>query len=332
MTLPPWPFLVFELSIYVLAILSLVHAWRRTNGRYFAFSIIAALIYGLVSENLQIRTTSEYYYNRFLVMMCLDTSNVGFSVGSYQCNSTDYCVPLVISTMESLIIYAVMFTSDRLGFAWGARPFLDALLAVSIDTWLDPVVAVGFSCITGTVEGNGLGFWVWELTAENPGEWFGIPLNNYGGWFLGIFFFSLYIRLGRWRYPPGSQGVLSDIIVPLLAIPLAMVSVALSIIVYVWLLNFMTQAQLLLLIFGVSLLVVLYFGRDSERGHQADWLILSIPLFLYEFCLFVPLIRGIYAGQAGLWLVAAGSMIIGFICFYLWPCTWIGGGAQHERA
>jgi hypothetical protein len=76
-----------------------------------------------------------------------------------------------------------MHLSDRLGKRFDiplyARPFMDALMVVSIDIVLD-VLAVKF------------GGWAW--TTPSGAEWFGVPFENFIGWIYVVLIFSFVAR------------------------------------------------------------------------------------------------------------------------------------------
>lgn len=159
--MPSPTFLVFEFTVYVLALLCLRHALYR--GRYRALEFVVGIVYGLLLEAATIWQLQGYHYGRFLVMF-----------GE---------VPLCVGVGWGVIIYSAMETSDRWGLAPWARPLADALQAWNIDLSMDAIAIR-------------LGFWTWAV----PGEWFGVPYGNFFAWFVVTASFSGFIRLLRgWR-------------------------------------------------------------------------------------------------------------------------------------
>ena len=105
-------FVVFELSVYALALLTLRHAMR--HSRFAVATLLAGIVYGVLLEYATILAYQAYSYGQFLVMF----------FGA---------VPLCIGVSWGIIIYSAIETSDRLGLPWILRPLLDTLLALTID-------------------------------------------------------------------------------------------------------------------------------------------------------------------------------------------------------
>jgi uncharacterized membrane protein len=97
-------------------------------------------------------------------------------------------VPLLIPIAWFMMSYPSFIIANRLipsgKNIWAWRLSVAAVGAVVMTAWdlaLDPMMVAG-------------GHWVWE----EPGAYFGIPLQNYWGWWLTIFVaFILFLSLGR---------------------------------------------------------------------------------------------------------------------------------------
>jgi hypothetical protein len=313
--MPPVSFLIFELGIYALALISLVHAARQ--GRYLVMGIVAAAVFSFVGESLVIRVTQEYYYSRFLIMLCRSAG--GWRI-TPACQPPNYCVPLVIPIMEAIIIYAAMTTSDRLRPPWPARSLLDGLLALCIDLGIDPIVSIGVQCDVPSQPGaatNGLGFWIWALNSTEE-HLLGVDLNNYAGWFLGVAVFSFALRLSRGWFQPSSRSLLGDVAAAALALLLAMLVFAGVVVIYHWIRTHMPEWIPFTMIVGASFLTVLRFGRSVQRDNPIDGVLLAVPLCFYLFSFGALLLADMYLQRPlliPLWLT---MFALGALAF-TWP-------------
>ncbi|HLF29276.1 MAG TPA: carotenoid biosynthesis protein [Anaerolineae bacterium] len=325
--MPPLAFLIFEIGVYVLAVLCLWHAWR--HARYLAIALVVAIGYSYATEIFAINLIHEYYYNRFLIMICRDMT-LPWGV-QLSCAAPSSCVPLAIPVMEAMILYAAIQTSNRLALPWAARPVLDGLLAISIDLVMDPIVSASVSCqqsiLPRTIE-PGVGFWVWLLKPTQtvfgitlPEHLlFGIPLNNFSGWFLSVVIFSFMLRIGWKRIPPESKGILGDLIAPIAAIPLTLLAFTGVIAVYQWLIKNLLGSEWILvaLILAASILVVLRFARQANRANPLDLFLLAVPLFFQLYFLVVLFASDLHRRQPALVPFAAVLFPISLLLFS-WP-------------
>lgn len=199
-SLPDPYFLIFELMVYVLFGLSLLHAWRK--GPHRIWQLAAGVLFGLLLEWATIQQLQAYVYGRFLFML-----------GE---------VPVPVGVAWGTIIYAVRLYSDSTGLPEWARPVLDSLLALNIDLSMDAIAIR-------------LGFWQWDMPIDI--QFFGVPYANFWAWFWVVFSFSAGLRLllgwklplGRWIAPPGA--VLMGV-VGVLATNRLIVSLASDLVVY----------------------------------------------------------------------------------------------------
>ena len=325
--MPPLSFVIFELGVYVLALICLRHAWRRT--RYLAIAFLVAIVYSFSTEIFAINLLHEYYYNSFFVMICRDPS-MPWGV-NLSCTASSSCVPLAIPVMEGIVIYAVIETSNRLNLPWAARPVLDGLLAISIDLVMDPIVSAGLACQAPqqpALVGHGLGFWVWQLlpvrtvfgiTLKQELLW-GVPLNNFTGWLLGVAIFSFMLRLGWRSIPPGSKGILGDFIAPILAIPLTLLAFTGVVFVYEWLIQNVLGSEWILaaLILSAGILVILRFARRARRDNPIDRVILAVPFSLHLYFLGVLFASNLYREEPVLIVVSAALFPLSLLLFS-WP-------------
>jgi uncharacterized membrane protein len=243
-------------------------------------------------------------------------------------------VPLAISVMEAMIIYAAVQTSRRLELPWMTRPILNGLLAMTIDLVMDPIVSASVPCQSSPVIlppaplEPGVGFWVWRLVPQHtvfgvtlPEHlFFGIPLNNFSGWFLGVVIFTFMLEAGWRRIPPESKGVLGDFIVPAVAIPLTMIVFTGVIAVYQWLIKYVlgTEWILVALILAASILVILRVAPRAKRNNPLDLFLLAIPLFFHLYYLVALFASELYQKQPEL-IVLAVVLIPTSLLLFSWP-------------
>src|SRR3954447_9481139 len=239
-------FLIFELSVYLLGLLCLRHAWRR--GLPFVSELVSGMVYGVLLEYATIQTYHSYTYGRFLVM-----------IGG--------AVPLCIGVSWGIIIYTAMATSDQRVASWWLHPWVDALLALLIDLSMDAVAIR-------------LGFWTWGI----PGPWFGVPLGNFYGWFVVVASFSLLLRLGRHLAQRGRGRRWVGALVPVLAVPVSVVMLLVCLDLYGRLLDLGISAWLILAMLlagsGGATLVGLRHDRPTD---PMDRVVLAVPLFFHLF-------------------------------------------------
>ena len=158
-------FIVFELIIYALFFLCLIHAWR--SGPAVVWQLVAGVLFGLLLEYGTIQELQAYSYGRFLIML-----------GD---------VPLPIGVAWGCIVYSARLFSDASNLPAWARPLLDGLLALNIDLSMDAIAIR-------------LGFWKWAINLNS--QFFGVPYANFWAWFWVVASFSAGLRLVMaWKNP-----------------------------------------------------------------------------------------------------------------------------------
>lgn len=325
--MPPLAFTIFEVGVYALTLICLRHAWR--NGRYLAIALIVGFVFSFLNELFAINLLNEYYYNSFLIMLCRDPLGAGVHMA---CNTpSSGCVPLAIPLMEGTVIYAAIMTSNRLKLPWAIRPVLDGFLAISIDLVMDPVVSASLNCVPGAPHNtvaHGIGFWVWKLLPERtvlgitlPQHLiFGIPLNNFTGWFLGIIIFSLMLRIGWRLIPPESKGLFGDVIVPVLAIPATLIVFTAVIYVYELLIKYALGSEWILvaILFIASILLIALSARHAKRDNPIDPVILAVPVLYQTYFLVMLFATNLYREEPVLITVSV-ILFPASVLLFGWP-------------
>jgi len=194
-----WLTYFFEIYFEVLYLVFLVRfiflkRWSRL------LNFLSATLFGLSIEYLSIFIYDSYHYSTlFLLQFGRDPNNV----------------PLVVAFCWAMIITCSMDTTDHFGLHPISRPFLDTLLALTLDLTMDAIAI--------RIDG---GFWDWGYglpTYISPLTYFGVIWANYMGWFLIVLIFSSILRLERkiWRDKVNLLVIVYHLIVPFLGyIPL----------------------------------------------------------------------------------------------------------------
>ncbi|MFN8641791.1 MAG: carotenoid biosynthesis protein [Candidatus Binatia bacterium] len=91
-------------------------------------------------------------------------------------------IPLAIPIFEGSLAFVALWTSRFLGGPLLLRPIFAGLALVTVDAFLDPIVASTYDC-GGNLIRQGLGFWRWYVDPAYIADWYGIPLFNFAGWY-----------------------------------------------------------------------------------------------------------------------------------------------------
>jgi len=159
-------FIAIEIAMVILFMIVLADAARCWNkDRHKLVLLLLAFVYALIFENLNMfighGQIGSYFYNP------------GFKIFIWH-------TPLFIALAWACLIYTAMHLTDMLKLKTLTKPFMDALIIVSIDLTMD-VVAVR------------QGLWTWVGFSSFDG-WFGVPANNFIGWLFVAFTFSFLFR------------------------------------------------------------------------------------------------------------------------------------------
>ena len=152
-----------ELSLLVFSITSLLVILRE--WRTAPLLVLSGMIWGLLGEYIGL--------------------NYGFPFGSYRYlafkGAEVLGVPYPIIIAWGIYLYTSYLASASFLREKLKRAFFASFLMVNLDLAIDPVMVAR-------------GLWAWN----QRGEWFGIPLSNYAGWFAVSLLASLtYARLSK---------------------------------------------------------------------------------------------------------------------------------------
>jgi hypothetical protein len=283
-----------ELLAYGWTFFCIRHAWRR-GGWPVVVVLIAGGLYGLILEYSSVKANVAYCYDPAMIM--IPPWPVAPPPG-------DPCpigpaVPLWIAFGWMMTIYVAMQTSSRLDLPFYVRPLVDGLLGMSIDWILDPLAAHAL-------------FWQWY----QPGPYYGIPLENFFGWFVTIAAFSLALRLAQRKF--GGNGRMAVYGSPAIAIVAGIAIVTILVKGFVALGAHVSEELMLGATLGAALLIVLPHRFRVKGALPPDWFIIaeSVSYTLYYSALMW--ITGLYAKDPSLVLVSIGVLVFA-TAGYSWP-------------
>ncbi|HYM52553.1 MAG TPA: carotenoid biosynthesis protein [Candidatus Dormibacteraeota bacterium] len=152
-------FLGLELAATAFFVGAALAAARR--GRLPFLELVSAAIFGILLEEGDQLIYGTYHYADDWVLV-IDRA------------------PVVIGLTWALIIAGAMRITDALGVRRRYAPFVDALLAISLDLAFDAIAIR-------------MGLWTWVGVDATQG-WFGVPWGNFYAWLFVTLGFSLLTR------------------------------------------------------------------------------------------------------------------------------------------
>ncbi|MGI8871239.1 MAG: carotenoid biosynthesis protein [Candidatus Limnocylindria bacterium] len=148
-------------------VLAAVAAARR--GRLPLLELLSAAMFGILLEEGDQLIFGSYHYAADWILK-LDRA------------------PIAIGLTWALILAGAMRITDALGVQRRYAPFVDALLAISLDLAFDAIAIR-------------IGLWTWRGVPSNEG-WFGVPAGNFYAWLFVALGFSL---VTRWLRVPATR-------------------------------------------------------------------------------------------------------------------------------
>jgi len=153
-------YLLLEVSAALFFAGAALAALRR--GRLPFLELISAATFGILLEEGDQLVFETYHYSADWIL-AIDRA------------------PVVIGLTWALIIAGAMRLTDALGVRRRYAPFVDAVLAISLDLAFDAIAIR-------------MGLWTWRGIGPTDG-WFGVPAGNFYSWLLVTLAFS---SLTRW--------------------------------------------------------------------------------------------------------------------------------------
>jgi hypothetical protein len=173
-------------------------AWLALRrGRMPVLELVSAALFGLLLEEGDQLIFGTYEYAPEFVL-AIDRA------------------PLVIGLTWALIIAGAMRITDALGVRRRWAPFVDSVLAIMLDLAFDAIAIR-------------MGLWTWRdqatgIPLPSDAAWFGVPAGNFYAWLFVTFGFSLLTRWLRDRAQRGSAMEWLQLLVPIPAFAVLLLS------------------------------------------------------------------------------------------------------------
>ena len=155
-------YVVLELGAATFFVWAAIAALRR--GRLPFLELLSAATFGILLEEGDQLIFETYHYSPHF-LLTVDRA------------------PIVIGLTWALIIAGAMRITDALGVRRRYAPFVDAILAISLDLAFDAIAIR-------------VGLWTWRGIDPSQG-WFGVPAGNFNAWLwvtLAFSFMSRWVR------------------------------------------------------------------------------------------------------------------------------------------
>jgi hypothetical protein len=152
-------YVALELGAASFFVWAAMAAARR--GRLPFLELISAAIFGILLEEGDQLVFESYHYSPHFLL-------------------TADRAPIVIGLTWALIIAGAMRITDALGVRRRYAPFVDSVLAISLDLAFDAIAIR-------------VGLWTWRGMSPSDG-WFGVPAGNFYAWLFVTLGFSLVTR------------------------------------------------------------------------------------------------------------------------------------------
>jgi hypothetical protein len=234
--LEPFPvdWLIQDIIAILLAVFVLAFILRREKRpmivilEMFAFVFLYASIY----ENAAI-VMGLYSYGRSLVM-------IGF-------------VPVSVPLIEALVLLTGLWFLEKTSVPKWAWPVIIGLLGMLQDFSLDPLSIRQVHTVGGVTSAR----WNWLINPATDVNILRIPVFNFPGWMLIMFYGTICLLIGRWWYQKSGFRPLVGYTYPFIAM----------------------FAALLLMISPLSQLL-LWLGPIFQKGQPVEWAMLAFHLLL----------------------------------------------------
>jgi Carotenoid biosynthesis protein len=240
----PAPWLLADLLSLAITVLVIIFIIKKSRHPVVilleSFSFV--LFYASIYENFAV-VQGWYVYGHALLM-----------VGD---------VPLSVPLLEVDVLIAVLWLLEKMEIPVWCKPFIVGLFGTLQDFSLDPYAVRQVFTVNGLTRGR----WSW-LLHEGAANIFGVPVYNFSGWTLIMFYATIFILIGRWWYRRSGYKPVVGYVYPFLMIFLALLAMVSPI------------SQFLL-----------WLGPFFSKGSNAEWIMLSFHL-IFPVLLLILFWRG----------------------------------------
>jgi hypothetical protein len=314
---------VFEIAVYALFLRILWRSVREDRDKTVV--LLAMVVFCTVTEIVALYQTGLYCYDCDLFLLNIPLAHLRGISG--KCGD-NFCLPLCIPLMESVIIYSLWATFRLSDMGIYTQALFCGLTAMLLDMALDPVVStcIGDNCsymphnivsfaidlltrlwivvlnlwpglqssgshsdITSTSQG--LGFWIWH-PKENQEQIFAVLLDNFVGWLFSV---TLITTLVPWVV----KNVSSVWYKRIAALSIALVVNVGILVVIVHIINLLAlythpYASCVFSIILVGHIVQMLAAGRIQRLYPVQWDLLAVPLFIFGFTFVAALSEKIF--------------------------------------
>jgi len=219
-------------------------------------------------------------------------------------------VPLSVPLLEVDVLVTVLWLLEKMQIPTWCKPFIAGLFGTLQDFSLDPYTVRQVF----TVDGLTTGRWSW-LVPEGAVNIYGVPVYNFPGWTLIMFYAAVFILLGRWWYKRSGYKPVVGYVYPFLMIFLALLAMVSPLSQFLlWLAPIFTKGSngewIMLgfhLIFPIILLALFWRGRMKYPVTLKEDLPVFAVIGLFHLSDIIFTIAGGY--KEILWLVLLSSAV-----------------------
>ena len=229
-------------------------------------------------------------------------------------------VPLSVPLLELDVLVTVLWLLEKMEIPTWCKPFVAGLFGMLQDFSLDPYTVRQVFTVNGLTSGR----WSW-LLPQGAANIYGVPVYNFPGWTLIMFYATVFILLGRWWYKRSGYKPVVGYVYPFLMIFLALLAMVSPLSQFLlWLAPFFTKgssAEWIMLAFHVILpailLAVFWRGRmKSPLTLKEDYPIFAVVVLFHLSDILFTLAGGFHEV---LWLILLTSavhfVLLGLIYF-----------------
>jgi hypothetical protein len=241
----PAPWLLADLLTLLVTLLVAVFIIRKSQHpvaillESFAFVFLYASVY----ENFAV-VQGWYIYGHALLM-----------VGD---------VPLSVPLLEVDVLVTVLWLLEKMDIPAWCKPFIAGLFGTLQDFSLDPYTVRQIFTVDGLTSGR----WTW-LLPHGAVNIYSVPVYNFPGWTLIMFYATIFILVGRWWYLRSGYKPVVGYVYPFLMIFMALLLMVSPLSQFLlWLAPFFTKGSIgewimlgFHLVFPIILLAVFWRGN-----------------------------------------------------------------------
>jgi len=300
--LEPFPgdWLMQDIIAILLTLLVLVFIVRREKHAAIVILEMAAFVflYASIYENAAI-VMGLYSYGRSLVM-------IGF-------------VPASVPLIEACVLITGLWFLEKTRVPqWAWAPII-GLFGMLQDFSLDPLAIRQIHTVGAVTSGR----WNWLINPASDANILRIPVFNFPGWMLIMFYSTICLLIGRWWYKKSGYRPLVGYIYPLITMVVALLLMISPLSNFLlWLGPFFQKGQSIEwvmlafhLVIPSALLIFLWRGKMTSRFTANDLPIFIVPTVLHLSDILFTVLGGY---TEILWIVLLASALQTAFLLFAW--------------